>query len=149
MYTDDDDIFRGLGFVVMHAAHLEGRIDSLLDYLIIAQLASEKDFKLPISAKIKKVLSSFNDIWITDLLVDLESCLEHFEWRNELIHGRIYSPNYSYNNLESGRRTVPNRRAESSELYELANRLRDLDALVYRPQILNLGSFVKKVLGDL
>jgi len=152
MYKDDGDIIKGLGYVVMHAAHLEGRIDSLLDYLALAKLVKEKDFRLPISIKIKNLISIFekySEEWTVELTDDLNSCLERFEWRNEVVHGRIYSPEYTYDNLESGRRNEPSRRAESKELYDLANDLRDLDACIYRPQQFKMNFFISTLIKDL
>ena len=126
MLTDDGDIARGLGFMVMRAAHLEREIDQLLFQLSPLESFTEKEQKLPISKKIakaEKILSKYSNEFSLKIIAELEICREHFEWRNELVHGRIYSPYDQANNLESGRPNVPDRPATSCELYMLANNL--------------------------
>jgi len=102
---DDRDIVRGLGFATMHAAHLEGQIDDLLYSLSGRIEYSDKVQRKPISAKIKiakKALSEIDHDLTREIVNDLDTCLDHFEWRNELVHGRIYSPKHHENNLRSG-----------------------------------------------
>lgn len=104
MIQDDGDIVRGLGFVTMHGAHLEGRIEDLLTMLSPISPYTDKDQRLPVSKKIRKcikALKGISDPDATSIIDDLERCLEHFKWRNELVHGRIYSPKYQKENLKS------------------------------------------------
>lgn len=141
MIEDDGDIIKGLGYVTMHGAHLEGRIEGLLFQLSYIESYTEKDQKLPISGKIKKaqkILSKFDYPLMEEIIEDLELCREHFEWRNELVHGRIYSPEYQKENLESSRPNIPNRAASSEEIYTLANNLVALNSRIYRPMIIKL-----------
>jgi hypothetical protein len=129
MIENDGDIIRGLGFVVMHAAHLEGKIDDLLLNLSVLEPYSPEEQKWPISKKIKKarsIISEIDSSFALQLMKELDACKEHFEWRNELVHGRIYSPEYHKENLVSQRQNVPSREANSGELYTLANNLVDL-----------------------
>lgn len=147
MIQDDGDIVRGLGFVTMHGAHLEGRIEDLLTMLSPISPYTEKDQRLPISKKIRKctnALKRTKDPDATPIINDLELCLEHFEWRNELVHGRIYSPKYQKENLKSGRSNVPSRKVRSKELYELANNLAALNSRIYSPTIFNLPRIIRK-----
>jgi len=147
MINDDGDIIRGLGLMVMQAAHLEGEIDELLFQLSALEPYPEKEQKLPISKKIikaERILSKFQDDFSAKIIAELQICKEHFEWRNELVHGRIYSPDYHANNLISGRQNSPDRPVTSSELYMLAN---NLEALRYRLQWpITLPGFVSNVL---
>ena len=148
MIKDDGDIVRGLGFVAMHSAHLEGRIDELLFHLSGIEEFTEKAQRWPISNKIKrakKTLGNIHHPLASEICKDLDLCKEHFEWRNELVHGRIYAPEYHEENLKSSRPNVPDRKATSEELYTLANNLVELDSRVYRPMIIQ----IHKVLSDL
>jgi hypothetical protein len=148
MIEDDGDIIKGLGYVTMHGAHLEGRFEDLFFQLSNIESYTEKDKRLPISGKIKKakkILTKINHPLMTEIIDDLESCREHFEWRNELVHGRIYSPEYKKENLESSRLNVPNRAASSEEIYRLANNLVALNSRVFRPMIIELP----KVLAEM
>ena len=148
MIQDDGDIIRGLGFVVMNSAYLEGWINELLFQLASVEEYTEKQQRWPISRKIKKIkgiLSKSDDPLAEEIRDDLDLCSEHFEWRNELVHGRIYSPEYNEDNLHSLRPNVPNRKADSKELYTLANNLEELSARVYRPTIFKLQRLIEKL----
>lgn len=141
MIEDDGDIIKGLGYVTMHAAHLERRVEDLLFQLSVIENYTEKDQRLPISGKIKKakkILSSIDHPLMEEIIEDLELCRGHFEWRNELVHGRIYSPEYQKENLKSSRPSVPDRAANSDEIYILANNLVRLNSRIYRSLIIKL-----------
>jgi hypothetical protein len=148
MISDDGDIARGLGYMVMYAAHLEGEIDELLFQLSPLEPFTEKEQRYSVSKKIAKaikILSENSNDFALKIISELQSCKEHFEWRNELVHGRIYSPEYHDNNLKSGRPNVPNRPANSKELYLLANNLEVLTQNLKWP--ISLPSFVTEALS--
>ena len=148
LIKDDGDIVRGLGFVTMHSSHLEGIIDELLFELVVHEIFTEEEHKWPISRKIKKakkIVSQIEDPLASEILEDLELCKEHFEWRNELVHGRIYSPEYQEENLKSSRPNVPDRKATSDELYTLANNLVELHSRIYRPMIIKLPRILSSI----
>lgn len=147
MIEDDGDITRGMGFVTIYSAYLEGGIDDLLYQLSELEEYVEDEQKWPISRKIKKaqkILKSVKHEVADELLIILTQCKDHFEWRNELVHGRIYSPEYHQANLKSGRPNVPDRKADSAEIYELVNNLDALNTNLYRPQIFA----VRRMLSD-
>jgi hypothetical protein len=148
MIQDDGDIVRGLGFVTMHASHLEGRIEDLLTILSSISPYSPAEQKWPISKKVRKcikVLRTIPGTVSSEIIADLEQCLSHFEWRNELVHGRVYSPKYKKENLKSARPNVPDRKVRSHELYMLANNLVELNARIYRPMLFALPRELRKL----
>ncbi len=148
MIKDDGDIVRGLGFVVMNSAHLEGWVNELLFHLDSIEEYTEKQQRWSISKKIKKIkniLTKIDDPLAKEICEDIDLCSEHFEWRNEVVHGRIYSPEYHEDNLYSLRPNVPNRKADSKELYTLANNLDELSARIYRPTIFKLSRLIEKM----
>ena len=150
MIEDDGDIVRGLGFVTMHSAHLEARIDELLFHLSVIEEFSENEQRWPISQKIKKakkILATVDHPLASEIREDLDLCKDRFEWRNELIHGRIYSPQYHEKNLKSSRPNVPDREATSEELYALANDLVTLDSKVKVPMIFQLPKLLAELLN--
>ena len=150
MIEDDGDIVRGLGFVTMLSAHLEGRIDELLFKLSAIEEFTEKEQRWSISRKIKKakkILGNIEHQITSEICEDLELCRDRFECRNELVHGRIYSPQYHKENLKSSRPNVPDRKACSEELYALANDLVALDSKVYRPMIIQLPRLLVELLN--
>jgi hypothetical protein len=148
MIEDNGDITRGIGLITIYSAYLEGRIDDLLYQLSELEEYSEDEQKWPISRKIKKaqkILKSVKHEVADELLRILTQCKDHFEWRNELVHGRIYSPEYHQENLKSGRPNVPDRKADSAEIYLLANNLDTLNINVYRPQIFAVRRMLSEV----
>lgn len=138
---DDGDIVRGLGFVALYAAYLEEQIDNLLVQLRPLEDFTEVEQRWQTSRKIDKAKRLVATIQFQDrdaLLADLDACRQLLEWRNELIHGRIYSASDRPDTLKSGRAHVPDREVQSAELFELANNLADARLAVYRPMILQI-----------
>ncbi len=132
----------------MHAAHLEHQIDDLLYSLSGRIEYSDKVQRKPISTKIKiakKALSEIDHDLAREIINDLDTCLENFEWRNELVHGRIYSPKYHEKNLKSGRPNIPDRKADSAELYTLANNLNELRSRIYGPMLIRLPELLSEL----
>lgn len=146
MLKDDGDIPRAVGYVTIYSAYLEERIDDLLFKLAPLEKYEEQERKWPISRKLKKcedILKKVDHDVATEILSDLEKCKQHFEWRNEIIHGRIYAPEYHAENLKSGRPNVPDREATSEEIYTLANNLDELNSRIYRPQIFGIDRMLE------
>jgi hypothetical protein len=137
----DNDKVRGLGFVALYAAYLEEQIDNLLFMLQPVEPFPENEQRWPTSQKIKKakrLVAGLSFEYRDTLLGDLEKCKELLEWRNEVIHGRIYSNFDLPATLKSGRPNVPEREVEAAELYDLAENLSEAPAAVMRPMILQI-----------
>jgi len=138
---DDGDIVRGLGFVALYAAYLEEQVENLLVMLAIVEPYDETKQRWPVSKKIKhaiKVIDRLNTEEFPDLTKDLGTCLDLFEDRNLLIHGRIYGNFDRPDTLKSGRPNIPDQEVESTELYKLANEFEAFRAAVYGPMIFKL-----------
>ena len=137
----DNDIVRGLGFVALYAAYLEEQIDNLLFMLQPVETFPVKEQRWPTSQKIKKakrLLAGLSFEYRDALLGDLDKCMELLEWRNEVVHGRIYANFDRPDTLKSGRPNVPERVVEATELYDLAENLSDARTAVLRPMILQI-----------
>lgn len=150
MIRDDGDIIRGLGFVTLYAAYLEEQIDNLLFILDKIAPYDEAKQRWPISRKIKhaiKVLKTLDAGEFPDLAEYLRTCLDLYEDRNELLHGRIYGNFDRTDTLKSGRPNIPDREIESSELYELANKFDDFSAAIIRPMIFKIPNALAKYLA--
>lgn len=124
---DDGDLIRGLGFVALYAAYLEEAVDECLAVVSAHDAGyDERLFRRPTSKKIEYILRRMQT------LEPLSSELARFpailgkisnllEDRNRVIHGRVYAiPNVGDVRI-SGRPGVPEVRANSAELYALAN----------------------------
>ena len=147
MLNDDGDIVRGLGFVALYAAYLEEQIDNLLEILDQVESYDLAKLRWPISRKIKHAIDVIGRLDVSELpnyTTDLQNCLELFEERNQLIHGRIYANFNRPETLKSGRRNIPDREIQSEELYNLANEFDDFRAAVYRELIFKIPRAVNK-----
>ena len=145
MLSNDNDIVRGLGFVTLYGAYLEEQIENLLRMLHPVQPFTEQLQRGMISAKIKtaKAIVERMEFEARDELLEcLNVVRDAFEWRNELVHGRIYGGFDREDTLKSGRPNVPDRPVDAAELYELANRLDDLRSGIYRPMIIKIPRFL-------
>ena len=141
MLQDDGDIVRGLGFVALYAAYLEEQIENLLIMLAPLEACDEEKQRWPVTRKIKhaiKVLGRLDVAEFPDYATDLRSCLDLFEDRNELVHGRIYANFDRPDTLKSSRPKIPDREVKSDELYKLANEFADFRGAIYRPMIFKL-----------
>lgn len=147
MIDDDGNEIRAIGFIAIHAAHLEARIHDLLVLLSPIYPYPEKDHWWKVSDKIvagKKRLRKLDAAKFEQLIKDLDTCKDNFEWRNDILHSQLFSPEYSQNNLVSLRPSVPPRSVDAKELYTLANNLMELDSIIYRPQIFEIPTSVSE-----
>lgn len=140
--ADDGDPIRGVGLVTIYAAYLEEQIDQLLTQLEVLERFSNQEQRWPISrklAKAKRLVAQLSFEYRDAMLNDLDACSERFQWRNEVVHGRIYGgANDRPDTLKSGRPNVPDRPVDSAELYQLANDLDALRASIYRPMLFQI-----------
>jgi hypothetical protein len=146
--TNDHDIVRGLGFVALHAAYLEEQIDNLLFMLQPVEPYPEEEQRWSTSQKIKKakrLVAPMDFQYQDNLLADLDVSKQLLEWRNEVIHGRIYANFDRPDTLKSGRPNVPERVVDASELYDLANQLVEARVAVYRPMIFQIPNAIRGI----
>lgn len=138
---NDNDIVRGLGFVALYAACLEEQVDNLLLMLQPVEPYPESEQRRPTSRKIEKAKGLVAGLvfeYRDALLADLDASKELLEWRNEVIHGRIYANFDRPDTLKSGRPNTPDRVVEPEELYKLANNLAEARSALYRPMIFQI-----------
>jgi len=137
----DGDVVRGLGFVTLYASYAEEEVDGLLEQLNELDAFDEAKRRWPISRKLRHALDLLRSLESRELL-DLERALEAgpelFNWRNEVVHGRIYGGFDRGDTLRSGRAGVPDRLIEAGELYELANQFMSYKGAIYGPTVFRL-----------
>jgi len=139
--NNDGDEIRGLGFVALSAGYLEEQIDELLFMVQPLEPFPEAEQRWGVSRKIEKarrLIAALNFETRGDLLSDLARLPDLFEWRNEVIHGRVYGNFNRGNTLRSGRPNVPERDISAAELYELANALDAARNSLIRPMVLKI-----------
>ena len=143
---NDGDVVRGLGFVALYAAYLEEQVDNLLYVLEPLEPFPESEQRWPTSRKIdkaKRLVAGIVFEYRDALLVDLDASKQLLDWRNEVIHGRIYANFDRPDTLKSGRPNTPDRVVELGELYELANNLDEARSALYRPMIFKIPKAIR------
>ncbi len=144
---NDGDVVRGLGFVALYADYLEEQIDNLLFMLQPVEPFPETEQRWPMSRKIQKAERVVNKLTFDSqdaLIRNLDAARQLLEWRNEIIHGRIYASFDRPDTLKSGRPNVPDRVVDPAELYELANHLNDMRSALYRPMIFKIPRAIQE-----
>lgn len=129
----DSDIVRALGFVALYAAYVEESVDVVMERLSLVKEITDKERRWPTSRKIDwciSVLESLKSEELIELINLLNETKDVLEKRNEAIHGRIYVGNERSDNLKSGRPGVLEREVTADELYDLAEELFELQAVV-------------------
>lgn len=148
MITDDGDIVRGLGFVSMYSAWVEEDVDDLLRLMSPVEPFDENKQRWQISRKLKNAADLVRRLKSTELdgLPEaLEGALDLFEWRNELVHGRIYAGHDNIDYVKSGRPNIPTRPITSAELYELANAFLEYRGNFIGPKLFRLPRAIESL----
>lgn len=143
---NDSDVVRGLGFVALYAAYLEEQVDNLLFMLHPLKPFPEGEQRWPTSRKIekaKRLVAGLAFEYRDALLADLDASRRLLDWRNEVIHGRIYANFDRPDTLKSGRPNTPERVVEPAELYELANNLDEVRSALYRPMLFQIPQAIQ------
>lgn len=138
---NDDDVVRGLGFVALYAAYLEEQVDNLLFMFQPLESFPEGEQRWPTSRKVdkaKRLVATLVFEYRDALLADLDALKRLLDWRNEVVHGRIYANFDRPDTLKSGRPNIPDRVVEPDELYDLANNLAGARSALSRPMIFQI-----------
>ncbi|MGH8322102.1 MAG: hypothetical protein ACRESX_03010 [Gammaproteobacteria bacterium] len=146
--ANNGDLICGLGYVALYAAYLEEQIDNLLVMLEPIEAYTESEQRWHVSRKIDKASRLVIGLKFSDrdaLCSNLDGSKELFRQRNEIVHGRIYANFDRPDTLKSGRPNVPERPINSAELYDLANRLYEMQGALYRPMIFQIPAAIQQV----
>jgi len=150
MLQSDGDIIRGLGFVTLYSSYAEEEVDRLLEHLVVLEPFDDAKRRWQISRKLRHAAELVARLR-SDELRDLERALaagpELFEWRNEVVHGRIYGGFERGDSLRSGRPGVADRAIEAAELYDLANSFANYKGSIYGPTIFRLRRAIERYLA--
>jgi hypothetical protein len=121
---DDRDVVRALGFVTIYSAWVEEDVDELLRVLKPLRPFDDAVQQLPIARKLAHAAALVRQLDAPELF-GLPEALAHahelFVRRNAVVHGRLYAGHDKVDYIQTGRKNVPPRPIDSSELYALAN----------------------------
>ena len=130
-FKDDGDIIRALGYVCLYSAYLEEGIQTILKILIDTGFIEDRRgrrLEAPSSKQVEMIKAAAMEklqplgtelVHLPDLL---DAVLEMFDDRNTFIHGRVYATEQG-DVRKSGRDGAVDEPANSSELYDLVNRI--------------------------
>lgn len=152
MLEDEGDVVRGLGFVTMYSAWVEDDVDDLLRLLTPIEAFNEKIQRYPISRKLKHaatVVERLDSDEVQTLPGELRAGIGLFEYRNKMIHGRIYVDVNGITYVRSGRPNAPTQPITSAELYNLANKFHDYRARLIGPQYSLLPRAIAAAIKDI
>lgn len=158
--TDDGDLIRALGYLILYSGYLEFHIEELLKSFNDFGL-NDYNVKWPISKKIESAKEKFQklkdalcndnvdketlaeDIVKLEETIDmLDECLELVKQRNMFVHGYIYTKGNKEDKIRSIRTSSDENYINSKIIYEVANKLFDLQNEVNSKIIgLNMYSF--------
>ncbi len=128
MLADDKDVIRAIGYVTIYSSYVEGYLDDFLEQLkLISSDTSDTD-KLKVSEKAKSCKRLVRKLASEPkgLCDVLDKCISTLKHRNEITHGRIYAGLGGQSDRLVSNRDGSARDINSSEVYDLANGLDDL-----------------------
>jgi hypothetical protein len=139
--NDDGDIIRGCGYMAIYFGYLEEEVGELFDLSIqFAPSLSEKinfGFTQKVKHLRRALIAKFTDEWPSNRDKDrisaiLEECVHLADKRNSILHSSLYGGPIGeaiLRNRRDGERVL-----NSSEIYELANKISDYVSHVYSLQ---------------
>ena len=119
----DEDLIRGVGYMVIQASHLEREIEELCRWLHWAFPRPKNHEAIRVSDKIKwckQKIKEANDHTLESLDQALDKAMNLLEKRNKLVHGQIYFASSVPEKIISTKKGVHERVLLASEAYDLA-----------------------------
>lgn len=135
----DDDLIRGVGYMVIQASHLEREIEELCRWFGMAFSRPQHHETIRVSNKIKwckEKIKEANDTRLEKLDQSLDKARNLLEKRNKLVHGQIYFSSSAPEKLISTKKGEHERVLLPSVVYDLAQSMYEL-----HQQILSENAF--------
>jgi hypothetical protein len=146
---NDGDLIHGVGYVAVYAAYVEEAIEEVIKVILASDsTADDNILKQQVSKQIKFIKDWLKEKNLLggqfqgfDQYLDYVKNL--MEKRNEIIHGRIYAVPGSVDILKPARPGMLERKADSAELYDLANDLYSLLAPLNMVSMFRLAQHIR------
>lgn len=125
----DEDLIRGVGYMVIQASHLEREIEELCCWFGLAFPRPKHHEAIRVSDKIKwckQKIKDANDHTLESLDKALDKTVNLLEKRNKLVHGQIYFASNAPEKIISTKKGVHERELLASEVYDLAENIYEL-----------------------
>jgi hypothetical protein len=141
----DNDLIRGVGYMVIQASHLEREIEEICSWLGMGFNRPPHHETVRVSDKIKwskEKIRELNDPKLGGLDKSLDKAMNLLEKRNKLVHGRIFFASDAPEKLIPSKPKERERVVSPSEPYDLAESMYNL-----HQRILSANAF--KLVGSL
>ncbi|SHO56982.1 hypothetical protein [Vibrio quintilis] len=125
----DDDLIRGIGYMVIQASHLEREIEDICCWLSMGCSRPPHHETKRVSEKIKwcKIkIRELKDERLQGLDRSLDKAKNLLERRNKLVHGQIYFAKDAPEKLIPGRKNEREKLIVPDEAYDLAEAMYNL-----------------------
>lgn len=125
----DDDLIRGVGYMVIQASHLERQIEEVCRWLGMGFSRPEHHERKRVSDKIKwckSIIKELNNTKLEPLDKSLDKAMNLLEKRNKLVHGQIYFASTAPEKIVPSKLKDKERVILPSEAYDLADSMYNL-----------------------
>lgn len=119
----DEDLIRGVGYMVIQASHLERQIEEVCRWIAMGFSRPEHHEHSRVSDKIKWCKSKIKELNNQNLVAldrSLDKALNLLEKRNKLVHGQIYFASEAPEKIIPSKPKEKERIIYPSEAYDLA-----------------------------
>jgi len=125
----DNDLIRGVGYMVIQASHLERQIEEVCRWLAMGIARPEHHETHQVSKKIKwckNKIKELNDTNLDSLDRSLDKAMNLLDKRNKLVHGQIYFSSNAPEKIIPSKGKDKERTILPSEVYDLAESIYNL-----------------------
>ena len=125
----DNDLIRGVGYMVIQASHLERQIEEICRWLAMGVTRPEHHEAQQVSKKIKWCkcqIKELNNTNLDSLDKSLDKAMNLLDKRNKLVHGQIYFTSNAPEKIIPNKAKDKERTILPSEVYDLAESIYNL-----------------------
>lgn len=129
MMDRDEDLIRGIGYMVIQASHLEREIEEICRWFSMGMDRPKYHESARVSDKIKWCKSQINllgDTRLEGLARNLDKARNLLEKRNGFVHGQIYFAVNAPEKLIPSKKSEKERLVKPADAYDLAEKMYEL-----------------------
>jgi len=142
----DEDLIRGVGYMVIQASHLERQIEEVCRWFAMGFSRPEHHEHSKVSEKIKwckSKIKELNNQNLEQLDRSLDKAMNLLKKRNQLVHGQIYFASEAPEKIIPSKPKEKERLIYPSEAYELAESMHNLHQRLLSGNALRLVGSLK------
>lgn len=142
----DEDLIRGVGYMVIQASHLERQIEEMCSWMEMGFLRPQHHERSRVSDKIKWCkahIKTLDNPKLKQLDKSLDKAMNLLEKRNRLVHGQIYFASNAPEKIVPSKQKDKERLILPSEVYNLAESMYHLHQRILSENAFNLVDTLK------